>query len=703
MLYYAGLTKRIGNVDSGSTVTDHLRAERERGITITSACVTLPWEGCRINLIDTPGHVDFTVEVERAVRVLDGAIAILDAVAGVEAQTATVWRQADRYGIPRILFINKLDREGADIDAAISQVREKLKAHAVSLQIPYLPSPTTENPATSASIQPPRHHLLDLITMEELSWEDGPDATGAFVVRKRITPSHLAYDEAVEGRRRMLEGIAEVDDTLLDHYLSLDAPWPIPVAEVRAAIRRSSIAGSLVPVLYGAARRNVGVQPLMDAIIEYLPSPEERPLLASLASPSTKSTSKPIPKGSLCALAFKVIWDGQRGPLVFLRLYSGTLRPKDTLFNSTRKIKERVRKLLQVHADSFEEIPEAGAGNTLIVSGLRETRTGDTLVLSSDRPSHSLILPGIPTPPPVFVRAVEPDGAGDQRDVEEALAHLLLEDPSLRVSQDPGSGQTLLSGMGELHLEVAEDRLCRDWKVKCTLGQVRISYRETITHPAKVNVQYSREGIGRVDLSIQLTPLPSAYEGKGVEEEDGNEVDTQNARVDQEGNCSMTTPEILQAIQDGIQGSLARGQWLYYPFLGVCVQVTQVRVYGEETTGPILRAAAAQAISEGTEAAGITLLEPLMQLDLRIPTSRIGPVISDLTGRRGGMVEEVVEEETNAESRVHASVPLGGMVGYSGILRGLTAGEGGYSMEMQGWGKMSKAGVDEVVKQVYGG
>ncbi|KAJ1785152.1 Ribosome-releasing factor 2, mitochondrial, partial [Coemansia sp. RSA 2399] len=508
MLHYAGFTRTIGNVDSGDTVMDYLPAERERGITIQSAAITFGWRQHQLHLIDTPGHVDFTVEVERAMRVLDGAVAIIDAVAGVQAQTQTVWKQAARYGIPTVVFVNKMDRDGANWTKCVGDVSGKLGARPLVVQIPGL----------SAQLDT----WIDVVAMEKIVYDIAHDNTGSTVVRERLTrEGHPEqYEAAAVAREQLVEALAEVDAQIVDVFLGVDGDHlEVPAEELRSAIRRATVASLACPVLLGASYRNIGVQPLLDAIIDYLPSPADRPLPVALVqangphAPSMAESQKvPLdPHAKLVAFAFKVIADAQRGAMVFVRVYAGTLEARMTLVNGTQGgAKERALRLLQMYADVPEEIGSAPCGHICVLVGLKHTRTGDTL-LDAHHPTltkvvgkrkHAGVAPvglqlhGIDVPPPVFFCAVEADSPQDERPLADALASLMLEDPSLHVTTDAETGQTLLSGMGELHLEIVRDRL-RNMKVNASFGAMRVSYREMAGAQAAADHTYAREIAGR--------------------------------------------------------------------------------------------------------------------------------------------------------------------------------------------------------------
>ncbi|KAJ1891297.1 Ribosome-releasing factor 2, mitochondrial, partial [Coemansia sp. S17] len=548
MLHYAGFTRSIGDVDDGDTIMDYLPAERERGITIQSAAITFGWRDHQLHLIDTPGHVDFTVEVERAMRVLDGAVTIIDAVSGVQAQTKTVWTQASRYQIPRIIFVNKMDRDGANWRKSVRDIEAKLSARPLVLMIPEYTGGERLEGGTLES-------WLDVVGMERVVFDIKKDSTGATVRREKLVAGNgPSFQAAADAREQLVEALAEIDQHIVDVFLGDDVDGDhlrLPTAELRAAIRRTTLSFQASPVLLGASFRNIGVQPLLDAIIDYLPAPTDRPLPLALSPASSpdrlsKADSKDSmqayldPSEKLVAFAFKVIVDQQRGPMVFVRVYSGTLDSRMTLVNGTRGgVKERATKLLQMYADTPEEISSIACGHIGVVLGLKQTKTGDTLLHpqhsslskssksgskkhskmmagvsdTTEQPAIGLQLHGIDVPPPVFFCAVEADSPQDVRPLNEALANMTLEDPSLHISHDEETGQTLLSGMGELHLEVVRDRMLKDMKINASFGQMRVSYREMAGQEASAEFVYAKDIANKVvktAMRVTVSPIADA-------------------------------------------------------------------------------------------------------------------------------------------------------------------------------------------------
>lgn len=718
---------------------DYLAAERERGITINSAAITFGWRGHRINLIDTPGHVDFTIEVERAVRVLDGAVTILDGVAGVEAQTQTVWQQADRYNVPRIAFVNKMDRMGAAFGRTVREIRSKLGARPLVVQIP--------GPMDEASTG--MNSVADLVTMELLQWDES--SNGSTIKRTSLTEGPI-YEEAVRGRTALVEALAELDENIVEIFFDqADGDhMQVPADDIKKSIRRVTIQGTAVPVLCGAAFKNIGVQPVMDAVVDYLPSPLDRPNAIATLNTGKKTDIVLQESGKLVALAFKVSHDPRRGALVFVRVYSGKLNDRSTIFNTTTNTKERVNRLLQMYAKDVEEIPFISAGNIGVIVGLRDTRTGDTLVQSNDSTAikSKLQLSKIDVPSPVFFMAIEPASTSEEKPIEEALRKLLREDPSLHVWNDSESGQTLISGMGELHLEIVKDRLLNEFKCKAEMGKMRISYRETCQSEAVIDHRYDKELLGkrvRAACRIALRPL----------EEDADEEAAVEAGWVKEGGCliqasadivestegeesisqnnTINEDEVREAVMTGLLSGLSRGALLSFPLTRLQVRADNIRVFGADTTPGAIAACVSHAVFDAVKQASPALLEPMMEVNIEVAEDQIGPVVGDLSGTRRGHViglesskaeNQLVLQEVNstiyappdsamaggvhhhehaAQKRViKAHVPLSSMIGYSSALRSLTAGNGTFSMRVIGYGDMSQDRERTVIKEIKG-
>ncbi|KAI8394142.1 P-loop containing nucleoside triphosphate hydrolase protein [Radiomyces spectabilis] len=711
---------------------DYLAAERERGITINSAAITFGWQGHRINLIDTPGHVDFTMEVERAVRVLDGAVTILDGVAGVEAQTETVWAQADRYDIPRIAFVNKLDRTGAAFGRTVREMWKKLRVRPLVLQIPLFNEDAFDDKQKRVKA------IADLVSMEVIEWERDD---GSNLKRTPLASyGNLALlEEAKRGRTALIEALAELDDGIVevffdeadgDHML-------VPEEAVKASLRRVTLANKAVPVLCGAAFKNVGVQPLLDAIIDYLPSPLDRP--SAIATLRTGKTAL-VPlsdKEKLCALAFKVTHDPRRGPLVFVKVYSGKINSRMTLFNTTTNTKERVNKLLQVYAKDVEEIPSLDCGNIGVIVGLKETRTGDTLVQSNDTTAirSGLQLGNIDIPHPAFFSAIEPASVSEEPVIEEALKNLTREDPSLKYWTDEESGQMLISGMGELHLEIVKGRLLNDFKCKADMGSIRISYRETCRSAIAAQASYDKQVMGkraRANCKVEIAPIEEETLPEGWTQNSGNYLGmdlrfSKDSNSQETDKAHLNPEEVHQAVQTGLLSGLARGAVVGFPLTQLKVKAYDLETFAESTPGAIA-ACVSNAVQEAVKQAAPCLLEPMMEVYTEVHENDIGQVISDISGTRRGHIigleatadadvtndsveiyapRDVVPVTGDVEGYkpkqvIKAHVPLSSMLGYSSALRSLTGGSGTFSMRVIGYGEMSKDRERAVISEMKG-
>ncbi|KAJ3038788.1 Ribosome-releasing factor 2, mitochondrial, partial [Rhizophlyctis rosea] len=709
MLYYVGYTKRIGDVDDGNTVTDFLKAERERGITITSACIPFAWRHHRINLIDTPGHVDFTIEVERSIRVLDGAVCVLDGVAGVEAQTETVWRQANRYQVPRIAFVNKMDREGANFVKAVKAMEKRLGGwgRPLVIQWPVVRGESHHSNGVGSG-GPQFEGVVDVVTMELVDWKQDA-VTGSVVTRTPLHPSSTAldtdrlYKEASVARTTLVENLSEMDDEIVNLFLEHDGyHMRVPAEDIRAALRRATLNGKGVPVLCGASFKNIGVQPVLDAVVDFLPSPVDMPPPEAISS-AGEAVKIGLKDKNLCALAFKVTHDHQRGPLVFVRVYSGTLDSRTTLHNSSKNLKERASKLLQMYADDFEEIPSLGPGNIACVVGLKETSTGDTL-LSPTHPRKQLHLHPIKIPPPVFVRSCEPLTSADERALEAGLAGLVREDPSLHYYVDEETGQMLLSGMGELHLEIAAERLKEVYRVNCKMGKVLISYRETIGEDnlsedgtLEERFLYDKEVFGKrakAEIGLEISRSDDVSEDDGLFPAGRENVIVVKDRIrtgDRE--TTLIPPEVREAIKSGIESALYRGPILGFPLTNLRISCTHIHLFSPDLSTPsAFRAAAYKCLHSALSKSSPKLLEPVMDVRIEVPDEHIGAVARDMSGHRRGQILSLGSEEDDEDGgegkylrkSVHALVPLKELVGYSSALRGLTAGTGNFTMEVRG-------------------
>jgi elongation factor G len=663
ILYYTGRSYKIGEVDEGTATMDWMVQEQERGITITSAATTCFWRDCRINIIDTPGHVDFTVEVERSLRVLDGAIAILDAVAGVEPQTETVWRQADKYRVPRITYVNKMDRTGADFYRSGAMVRDRLGAVPVPIQIPLGKEDSFVG-------------VIDLIEQVAIVWDE--ESMGQKFTRQEVSADH--QELAREYREKMVEALAEVDEDLMKKYLGNDKISP---EELTAALRAGTIAMKLVPVLCGASFRNKGVQLLLDAVVNYLPSPLDVPPVQGV-NPETREIEVRLPGDdeSFSALAFKIMNDPYVGQLVFLRVYSGTLRSGSTVYNSTKEKKERVGRLLRMHANKREEIEAVAAGDIAAAVGLKFTTTGDTLC----DPEKPIVLEAMDFPAPVISVAIEPKTKADEEKLGLALSRLALEDPTFKVAVDPDTSQTLISGMGELHLEIIVDRLLREIKVEANVGRPQVAYRETIRQTAEAQGRFVRQTGGRGqygDVWLQVEPLPpatgSVFESKIV--------------------GGVIPREFIPAVEKGVREALETGVLAGYPVIDVKATLTDGSYHEVDSSEIAFKIAGSIAFKEACRRARPVLLEPLMQVEVVVPEEYMGVVVGDLNSRRG----RIQAMDTRAGSQViSATVPLAEMFGYATDLRSMTQGRATYTMQFARYEEVPPALADEIVAKVAG-
>jgi elongation factor G len=665
ILYYTGRSYKIGEVHEGTATMDWMVQEQERGITITSAATTCFWRDCRVNIIDTPGHVDFTVEVERSLRVLDGAVAILDAVSGVEPQTETVWRQADKYRVPRMVYVNKMDRVGADFFQCIDLVRERLGAHPVALQIPI-------------GREDQYRGLVDLIDEVGLVWTDDDDSLGKEYTKIEI-PADLK-DQVKEYREKMIEGLAEVDEHLMEKYVHGE---PITPAELKAAVRKGTISMKLFPILCGASFKNKGVQPLLDAVIDYLPSPLDIPPIQGI-NPETKETEerKASDDAPFAALAFKIMSDQHVGQLVFLRVYSGTLEAGSGVYNSTKDKKERIGRLLRMHANKKEEVEAVAAGDIAAAIGLKLTTTGDTLC-DSDRP---IVLESMTFPEPVIAVAIEPKTRADEEKLGVSLSRLALEDPTFRVTSDEETAQTLIHGMGELHLEIIVDRLLREFKVEANVGKPQVAYRETIRRKAEAQGRYVRQTGGRGqygDVYLEVEPNET---GKGFEFE--NKI------------IGGAIPrEYIPAVEKGIREALDTGVLAGYPIVDVKVRLTDGSYHEVDSSEMAFKIAASMGFKEACRRAKAVLLEPVMDVEVVTPEDYMGAIVGDLNSRRG----RIASMEARGSSQViRATVPLGQMFGYATEMRSMTQGRATYTMQFSRYEEVPPAIAEEIMAKVAG-
>jgi elongation factor G len=641
ILFYTGRTHRLGEVDEGSATMDWMVQERERGITITSAATTCQWRHHTINIIDTPGHVDFTAEVERSLRVLDGAVVILSAVEGVQPQSETVWRQADRYGVPRVAFINKMDRTGADFFRTLEMMRDRLEARAVPVQIPI-------------GVEDGFEGIVDLIRMKSIIYTDD------LGTRSDVTELPDALREQAQAyREKLVEAAAELDDELTEKYLE---GRPLTEEEIRTALRKGTISAKIVPVLCGTSFRNKGVQPLLDAVVDYLPSPLDIPPVEG-KNPKTDATEqrKADPTAPFCALAFKIVTDPFVGKLTYFRVYSGRLKAGSYVHNATRNTKERVSRILQMHANHREDIAEVQAGNVVAAVGLRETTTGDTLCDEA----HPIILESIKFPEPVISVAVEPKTRADEEKLGAALAKLAEEDPTFKIRFDSETAQTIISGMGELHLEIIIDRLLREFKVEANVGRPQVAYRETILAPASAQGRYIRQTGGRGQYGhvyLDVEPLPR---GTGIEFV--NKI-----------TGGAIPREFISAVEAGLREAAEGGVLAGYPMVDVRATLTDGSYHEVDSSEMAFKIAGSMALKAAAEKGRPVLLEPIMKVEAVTPDQYMGDVIGDLNARRGRIV---TMEQRGTLRIIGAEVPLAEMFGYATALRSNTQGRATYTME----------------------
>ncbi len=689
ILYYTGITHRIGEVHDGAAVMDYMPQEQERGITITAAATTCFWDEHRINLLDTPGHVDFTVEVERSLRVLDGAVAVFDAVAGVEPQSETVWRQADRYAVPRIAFVNKMDRVGATLQLTVDMLRERLGVHTLVVQLPIGSEGEFEG-------------AVDLLEMQGYRFTG---EQGEQMQRSALAPGDPLFPQAAEARGALIEALADVDEEIMDMYLG-EAGTDIPADAIRKGLRRATLSNAGVVVLCGSSLRNKGVQPLLDAIVAYLPSPLDLPpVKAERVGSGELVERRPSPTDPFLALAFKVITDAHRGPLVFFRVYSGTLKLKQPLNNVGKKRKEKVQKILQVHANKTTEIDEVSVGSIAAAVGLKFTTTGDTLVLASD--NDPVVLSGMEIPEPVIFRAIEARSASEHKELEETLVQFSREDPSFTLRHDPDSGQTLICGQGELHLEVLVERMRRERRIDAKVGKPQVAYRETLAGPFTKELTYDRDIGGKrqfARVTLEFSPRP-----RGA----GNRFE--NALPAPGPTGSGFPPDLLAAIAEGVSDAATRGPLLGYPVLDVGVRLTGAQLDENDSSEASFRAAASMGYMQAMEDGPAGLLEPVMAVEVVVPEDFTGNVVSDLTGRRGRVMGMEPFGGGGAGGRgrglaggrglaqiVKAEVPLAEMVGYATSLRSATQGRASYSMRFSHYAEVPADLQASIVSQLRG-
>ncbi|MGB0103924.1 MAG: elongation factor G, partial [Candidatus Sulfotelmatobacter sp.] len=660
---YTGKTHRIGEVHEGTATMDWMEQEQERGITITSAATTCTWRDIRINIIDTPGHVDFTAEVERSLRVLDGAVAVFDAVHGVQPQSEKVWRQADKYGVPRICFINKIDKMGADFEHAVDTIRKRLSAKPVAIQIPIGQEDKFKG-------------VIDLINMKSIVWQD--DTMGAEYLTEEIPAELKKKAEAFHAQ--LVESIAENDDEILHKFLEGEE---ITADELRASLRKSTIALKVFPVVVGTAFKNKGVQPLLDAVVDYLPSPLDVPETHGLNPDNgEKIFRKADDKEPFSALAFKIMADPFVGQLTFIRVYSGQLKTGDSVLNTGRRRSERIGRLLKMHANKREEISEILAGDICAAVGLKGVSTGDTIC----NEDHPIALENITFAVPVISVAVEPKTKADQEKMGMALGRLAQEDPTFKVHTDPDSGQTIISGMGELHLEIIVDRMMREYKVEANVGKPQVAYRETIRKHAEAEGKYIRQTGGRGQYGhakIKLDPQPAGTGYEFVNDIVGGSV----------------PKEFIKPIDQGIQEALEGGILAGYPMVDVKATLYDGSYHDVDSNEMAFKIAGSMAFKEAARKASPVLLEPVMAVEVVTPEDYAGVIMGDLSSRRGRI--EGMEHRAGSQV-IKAIVPLAEMFGYATHMRSSTQGRAEYSMHFARYEEAPRSVAEEIIAKVQG-
>jgi len=671
ILFYTGINYRIGEVHDGAATMDWMEQEQERGITITSAATTCFWKNHQINIIDTPGHVDFTVEVERSLRVLDGAVAVFDGVAGVEPQSQTVWRQATKYGVPRICYVNKLDRTGASFEYCVKTIRERLNAVAAVLQLPV---------GAESQFQ----GVIDLVGMRALMWR-GETKIGEDYVVEEI-PDDLRIS-ALEARDDLIHVLADHDDDFAEAWLeSEESGEPLTVSQIKAAIRRAVLANKITAVICGTSFKNKGVQPMLDAVVDYLPSPIDIPAIDGF-KPGNESVTiqrHPANEDPLAMLAFKIAADPHLGKLTYIRVYSGVLKSGQQVLNSTKGRKERIGKIYQMHANKREEIDSIGAGMIVAVMGLKDTTTGETLC----DPANPIVLESMDFPAPVIEQAIEPKTKSDQEKLSAAIQRLAEEDPTFRVHTDEETGQTIIAGMGELHLEILIDRMKREFRVEANIGKPQVAYRETLRRKVeKVEYTHKKQSGGSGQYGRVIIALEPQEAGKGYEFVNA----VTGGRIPK---------EYIPAVDQGIREAMAFGPLAGYPVEDVKVTLLDGAYHDVDSSELAFKIAGSMVFKEAARKADPALLEPLMQVEVTTPEEYLGTVIGDINSRRGHVQ---AMDEAHGNKVVRALVPLSEMFGYVGDLRSKTSGQASYSMEFHSYGETPKSVADEIIAKGRGG
>ena len=662
ILFFTGVSHKIGEVHEGAATMDWMEQERERGITITSAATTCFWKDHQINLIDTPGHVDFTIEVERSMRVLDGAVAVFCAVGGVQPQSETVWRQANKYGVPRMVFVNKMDRTGANFFGVEQQIKDRLKANPVPIQIPIGAEDTFKG-------------VVDLVTMKALTWDD---AKGPSLPDIGEIPAELK-DKAEEYRAKMIEAIAETDDALMEKFF---AGEELSEDEIKKGIKKGCLIMAIIPMLCGTAFKNKGVQPLLDAVIDYLPAPDEVAEIKGVYDDGSEVSVANSDEGEFAGLAFKIMTDPFVGQLTFVRVYRGCLESGSYVYNSVKGKKERIGRLLRMHSNKREEVKEIYAGEIGAVVGLKDTFTGDTLTGEKDH----VILEKMDFPDPVISVAVEPKTKADQEKMGLALQKLAQEDPSFRVSTDEESGQTIISGMGELHLEIIVDRMLREFKVEAEVGQPQVAYRETIKSAVEQEYKYAKQSGGRGQYGHVFLRIEPVEAGSGF-----------TFVNDIKGG--VVPKEYIPAVEKGCQEALQNGILAGYPVEDVKITLFDGSYHEVDSSEMAFKLAASMGFKEGAKKANPAILEPMMKVEVETPEEYMGDVIGDLNKRRG-QVNSM--DERSGNKIVTAFCPLSQMFGYSTDLRSQTQGRATYSMEFDHYEEVPRNVADEIIKSRNG-
>ena len=662
ILFFTGMSHKIGEVHDGAATMDWMEQEKERGITITSAATTCFWKNHQINLIDTPGHVDFTIEVERSMRVLDGAVAVFCAVGGVQPQSETVWRQANKYRVPRMVYVNKMDRIGANFYNVEEQIKNRLKANPVPIQIPI-------------GAEDEFKGVVDLITMKALVWEDDTKPTD-FVVKD--IPADLV-EKANEYRNKMIEAVAETDDALMEKFFGGEE---LTIEEIKKGIKAGCLSMSIIPMVCGTSFKNKGVQPLLDAVVDYLPAPDEVEAIRGELEDGTEVVVDSTDDGEFAGLAFKIMTDPFVGQLTFVRVYRGQLESGSYAYNSTKDKKERIGRLLKMHSNKREEIKVLYAGEIGAVVGLKDTLTGDTLASEKDK----VILERMDFPEPVISVAVEPKTKADQEKMGIALGKLAQEDPSFRVSTDEESGQTIIAGMGELHLEIIVDRMLREFKVEAEVGQPQVAYRETIKKTVEQEYKYAKQSGGRGQYGHVFLRLEPLEPGSGFEFV--NDI-----------KGGVVPKEYIPAVEKGCNEALQSGVLAGYPVEDVKVTLFDGSYHEVDSSEMAFKLAASMGFKEGARKAGAVILEPMMKVEVETPEEYMGDVIGDLNRRRGQISSM---DERGGNKIVTAFCPLAEMFGYSTDLRSQTQGRASYSMEFDHYEEVPKNVSDEIIKKRNG-